>query len=197
MLKHAVDAVADAVALLVGLDVDVARALADRVDQDQVAELDDRRLLGFVLTVGQREVVVERILDLDLVELEIAEHLLVRRELLGLLGGVVALDRGLDRGVGADDRLDVQARHELDVVDRVDVRRVGHRDDQAVARLLHRDQHVLLCDLAWDESDDRGVDLEVVERDRWHSVLFGEKVRQLGLLKDAELGEAVGQALAG
>ena len=40
-----VDAVADAVDLLVGLEVDVRRAAADRVEHDLVDELDDRRVV--------------------------------------------------------------------------------------------------------------------------------------------------------
>ena len=55
LLQHAVDAVADAVDLLVGLEVDVRRAAADRIQHDLVDELDDRRVVdvaGVVLEGG-------------------------------------------------------------------------------------------------------------------------------------------------
>jgi hypothetical protein len=56
--EHAVDAVADAELLLVGLDVDVARALLDGVEQDRVAEADDGRVLRGLLEVADVDVVV-------------------------------------------------------------------------------------------------------------------------------------------
>ena len=45
LAQHAVDAEADAVELLVRLEVDVGGAAADRVDQDLLQELDDRRVV--------------------------------------------------------------------------------------------------------------------------------------------------------
>ena len=58
-------------------------------------------------------------------------------------------------GLGRDDRLDVVAGEELEVVDGVDVRRVGHRDDQRRAGAVDRDDLVLLGDLLRDELEDR------------------------------------------
>ena len=55
VLEQAVDPVADADALLLVLDVDVASPLVGRLDQDLVHELDDRRflrLLGHLAVVG-------------------------------------------------------------------------------------------------------------------------------------------------
>ena len=48
VVENAVDAVADAQLLLVGLDVDVARALLNRRHQDDVDQLDDRRFLALL-----------------------------------------------------------------------------------------------------------------------------------------------------
>ena len=91
LVEHAVDAVADAEVLLVGLDVDVGGALLDGVEQDEVDELDDRRVVG-----GLREVVdvlVLRLLgELDVAVVEVADDLVER----GALGRVVALDRLAD-----------------------------------------------------------------------------------------------------
>ncbi len=53
-LQHAVDAVAHREFVLVGLDVDVGRPLADRLDEQVVDELDDARLLGLLDLVLRR-----------------------------------------------------------------------------------------------------------------------------------------------
>ena len=72
-----------------------------------------------------------------------------RRLLLRLRGAraaplrVVPRDRVGDRGFGRDDRLDVVARHELDVVHGEDVGRVGHRDRQRRAGAAERHDLVL------------------------------------------------------
>ena len=46
------------------------------------------------------------------------------------VAAVVAVDRGQDVGPRRDDRRDLHAGHEADVVEREDVGRVGHRDDE-------------------------------------------------------------------
>ena len=51
-LQQAVDAVADAEAVLLRLDVDVAGPLVGGLDEDLVDELDDRRLLGHAWPVS-------------------------------------------------------------------------------------------------------------------------------------------------
>ena len=48
VLQHAVDAVADAKAFFLGLDVDVAGPLVGGFDEDFVDQLDDRRFLGLL-----------------------------------------------------------------------------------------------------------------------------------------------------
>ena len=53
-----------------------------------------------------------------------------RRRGAGVPRRVVLLDRVGDRGLRRDDRLDVVARHELDVVHGEDVGRIRHRDRQ-------------------------------------------------------------------
>ena len=52
--EDAVDAVADAVVLLVGLEVDVGGAGADRVEQDLLDVLDDRRVLDVRVLLDRR-----------------------------------------------------------------------------------------------------------------------------------------------
>ncbi len=56
--EHAVDAVAHAELLLVRLDVDVARALLDGVEEDHVDEADDRRVLAGLLELEEVDVLL-------------------------------------------------------------------------------------------------------------------------------------------
>ena len=172
--------------------MDVGGALLDGVEEDEVDELDDRRVGGALLQVvdvGDAALVV---LDGDLVLVEPLHHLVVR----GALLGVVLLERLLDGLLAGDDDLDVVAGEELDVVDGVDVRRVAHRHDQRGAGAVHRDALVLLRHFLGDELHHLGVDVEFLQVDRGNAVLLGEEVGELGLLDEAELGEVVADPAA-
>ena len=52
-------------------------ALLDRVEQDDVAQLDDRRLAGRLLEVEDVDVVVVVGAELDVVGVDVAEHVVV------------------------------------------------------------------------------------------------------------------------
>ncbi len=173
--------------LLVGLDVDVRGALLDGVDEDEVHQLDDRRVLGAALEVD-RVVVLVAPADLDVGVVEALHHLFI-----GGAGGVVALGGLLDGLLGRDHDLDVVAGEELDVVDGEDVRGVAHRQDERGGRPVHRDHVVLLAHLPGDQLDHLGVDVEVPQVDRRDPVLLGEEPRQLVLLDVAELGQVVAE----
>ena len=99
---------------------------------------------------------------------------------------VVALQRVVDLGLGGDHRLDVVARHELDVVHGEHVGRVGHRDRERGARSRERDDLVLLRRLGGDQLDDGGVDLELADRDRGDAELLAEERGDLGFLDEAQ-----------
>src|ERR1700730_7436753 len=191
LVEHAVDAVADAEVLLVRLDVDVARALLDRVEQDQVHELDHWRILRALLDI-EDVLLVLGVVDLDLVLVDPLHHLVVR----GTALGVVLLQALLDRLLGGDHHLDVVAGEELDVVDGVDVGGVAHRQDQRGAGAVDRDALVLLGHVLRNELDHLEVDVELFEIDRGDAVLLGEEARELALLDETELGEVVADAAA-
>ena len=57
-MEHAVDAEPDAQVVLGRLDVDVGRAVADRLRDEQVDELDDRRVLDDLGDAREVDVVV-------------------------------------------------------------------------------------------------------------------------------------------
>ena len=131
--------------------------------------------------------------ELDLLLVEAGHHLVV-----GGAGVVVALDRRAGSPVSRrDDRLDVEAGEELDVVDGVEVRRIGHRHDERRAGARDRDDLVLVADLARDELEHLLIDLVLVEVDRGHAVLRREEVGDLAVGDVAELGQRGAQVLAG
>ena len=191
LAEHAVDAEADPHLVLVGLEVDVGGALADRLAEDAVDELDHRRVLGADLHVA------------DLGELVLASSSSVDDRLGdGALQRVEAADQRLDVLVGGDRDPAVEPGGDLDVVDREDVGRVGHRDQQGVcvdeadrqrpvaARGVDRDQvrrgHVDLVDGEVDVVEpvalgDRPRELVGGDRALFEQQLLGRAARRAGL----------------
>ena len=114
--EHAVDAEAHAQLGAVGLEVDVGGALLDGLGDDLVDELDDRRVVGGLAQVDDlaraRRPRPRRGRRDDVVQARQARDEPAMSSRLG--------DRGADLVAG----------HQRDVVDREDVRRVGHRDEQ-------------------------------------------------------------------
>ncbi len=194
--QHAVHPVADPVLLLVGLDVDVGGAALDGVRQDDVDEPDDGSLFPFL----------DELLEVDGVLLFLVHDLergvggVDGRHLLhdllqleGVRGAVVPVDRVLEGDLGSDDRLDVVAGHELQVVHREDVRRVGHRDGERRARLVDRQDVVLARDVRRDQLQDVRVDLEVRQVDRRDAELRRQRLRDVVFGDEAEPHERLTQ----
>ena len=146
LVQHAVDAEPDAQVVLGRLDVDVGRAVADGLGDEQVDELDDRRVLdelGDVREIGLVVGLVGRGLH-DRVDFAVdAEE---------------AFDRLVDLARGRDDGADLGAGEGADVVDREHVRRVGHRDDELAVLPTDRDRLVAAGERLGDERGDRAVD---------------------------------------
>src|SRR6185437_14395799 len=107
----------------------------------------------------------------------------------GRAGRIVSGNRLADGGLRRDDRLDVVARHELDVAHGEHVRRVRHRDRQRRAGAAERDDLVLLRRLVGNQLDDVGIDLELREVDRRHAVLLREQRRDLFVFDEVQLDE--------
>ncbi len=189
--EHAVDAVADAELLLVGLAVDVARALLDGVEQDHVDEPNNGRILARLLELHQVELFALRA-ELDLFFVEAGHHLFVRGAVL-----VKAFDGRLDGRFGGDDRLDVEAGQKLDVVDGVEVRRIGHRHDERRSGARDRDDLVLVADVLRDELQNVLIDLVLVEVDGRDAVLRRKEIGYFAVGDVAELGERRAEVLAG
>ena len=105
------------------------------------------------------------------------------------VGAVVPVDRRGDVGPGGDHRLDVHAGQRPDVVDREDVRRVGHRDEQLAVLEADRHRRVAAADRARDPADGGAVDGEVRQVDEPQPDLGGQRRDELGLGEDALLDE--------
>ena len=109
---------------------------------------------------------------------------------------VVLDDRFVDRGFARDRDRDVEAGAELEIVDRVDVRRIGHGHDERRAGAVHRNELMAFRELRGNERDDVGADLPLAQVDRRDGVLLRQEGGELLLLDDAELGEAVTETRA-
>src|SRR5207302_1397168 len=120
LVEHTVDAVPHPDIGLGRFDVDVGRPVLHGLADQEVDQLDDRRVLGDLLDAG---------------EVVLGLHLAGRQggDVLGVaLDALVLLDRLEDRPAGGDDRAYLGPRDRAYVVDGDDVGGVGHGHDQAV-----------------------------------------------------------------
>jgi len=115
---HAVDPEAHLEVAAVGLEVDVRRAALGGLGDDGVHELDDGGVLGGLVQVDDLGRALLRILGHRLLD-AVLEAVEAAHERLNVLG----------RG---DRRANLEAGEHRDVVDGVDVRRVGHGHEQRV-----------------------------------------------------------------
>ena len=110
---------------------------------------------------------------------------------------VEAVDRVLELTRGRDDRVDVGAGERADVVDREDVRRVAHRDDEpALVVPADRQRLVLAGEVLGDEAGDRRVDDALGEVDELEADLLGERADEVGLGDVAVLDQDATERLA-
>ena len=174
--------------------MDVGGAALDGVGQDDVDQLDHRRLLDLVLHAGEVEVLlVVQHLEVAAALLEVLHDLL---ELDGVGGAVVAVDGAADGALGGDHRLDLVAGHELDVVHGEDVRRVDHRHGDGGAGLRDRQDRVLARDVGRDDLEHRLVHFHAIEVDGRDLEVLGEEVDELALGEEAQLDQGGADAPA-
>ena len=135
--QHAVNAVAQAHAFLERLQVNVAGAVLDGLDDDEIGEFDDRRF-----SAGGGELVKVDFFDpfldgFDGVGFSVGFALLLgvlndvfhRTAALGGINGVQLVNDGF---LGRDERGHFEFGDALDVVEGENVQRVGHREEQPV-----------------------------------------------------------------
>src|SRR6185437_2092060 len=150
LFQDAVHAQPDAKNFLVGLEVNIRGAAANGVQHHLVDEPDDGRVFDIVATGA---LVIELLFAADGFE-GVQIHALLFREggylVVDLLDGLV--DGLLQLVVLDDDGLDAEARLELDFVDRVQVGRVGDRQEQTFAAAEQRQYTVLGQQLVVDQA---------------------------------------------
>ena len=156
LLEHAVEPRAHAEAFLIGFEVDVGRAALDRVQHNLVDEahhrcivyIAGRDLFGkFVFAAGDVEA-----LEIEIVLVEIRHRRVDRFQ--GPVDDLVQLVL-LDH-----DRVDAEAGLELDLVDRLQVGRIGDTEEHALAATDQWQHAVLGEQLLVYRLDDVEVDLE-------------------------------------
>ena len=144
-LQRAVDAVAHADLVLEALEVDVRRAALHGVGEDGVDQLDDRRVVHLRLRAPPRDILFalprrpRRRRRSELVDVVEQRRPSAARPPLRRCFSISVAQRELAR----DDREDVVARDELEVLEHAEVRRVGHRDGERAALALERQDEVL------------------------------------------------------
>jgi hypothetical protein len=199
LVQRAVDAEAHAHLVLEALDVHVARPALHRLGEDGVDEPHHRRLVDGrgVEAAGAVVLGVLEQLDVAVGAVDLGEqrlHLALRL----LVGGlVVLLDEGAERELARDDRIDVVAGDELEVVDDAGVARVDDGHGERAPLALEREHRVLHRQLGGDELEHARVDLEARQVDGGQAVLPGERLGELDLGDEAELDQTVAQAPAG
>ena len=182
-MEHAVHAEPDADVPLGRLDVDVGGTVAHRLRHDRLHELDDRRFL-------------ERRLQLLVVALELFGGLRRKGFDLSVHAGEL-LDRLLDVGGGRDHRLDVAVRDRADVVQRVDVRGVRHRDQELAVAFPDRDRAVPARERVRQQHRGRRIDVIVGQVDEFQPDLLGQGADQVRLLDQPEVDQDTAEGLRG
>jgi hypothetical protein len=110
---------------------------------------------------------------------------------------VVLLDRLLDLALGSDHHLHVAAGHELQVVRREDVQRVGHGDGQHVALARDGDERLVAHHVLGHQADDLHGDVTVLrERDVGDAALAPQEGEEDVLAAELHLLEDVAQLAA-
>src|SRR5690606_18737100 len=149
-LEDAVDAIANGELVLVRLDVDVARALVDRLDDDLVDEPDDARLLRHL------EEVLRALARRSGFGLADAHHRVDRVA----ADAVVRLDQLVDLRLGSEHGLDAEPGEHARLVEGVEVVGVARDDAEAAVRAGDGDDPAPEDDLRRQVLEGPGVDLE-------------------------------------
>ena len=172
LVQHAVDPVPDTDFALEGFDMDVRSAVLNGLIDDQVDHLDDELFFRHLLQVVDIEAVF------------IDDSVLRLFDTLDHPGHIRLFAQAPDLAGRGEDRRNIEARQQTQIVDRVNIERVGHRDHELIVvaaqrnhrigRMAHREllrndvQHLRVGRLRR-EIDDRTVQLA------------GERLQEIGL----------------
>ena len=151
--------------------------------EDRVHQADGRSLLGGLLRRLLRGILRKTRLRTHLRHGFICGHILVED-----------IDRAADRLLRCEHRDDAPARDILRLLNRVEIQRVGHRQEQRILHHPHRDDLLLLRERLRDVLRHLRVDLGLCQVDEVDAELHLQSVDQLGLrdvaLLDQHLAES-------
>jgi hypothetical protein len=99
------------------------------------------------------------------------------------------LDGEPDRGRCGEHNFEIERDQSLDLLNRAEVGRVGHRDDQDRADTLNWDREVTKCEFFWNEFARVSRDFARSQIDRGHTVLTREELDQRRFVNEPELEE--------
>ena len=188
LAQHAVDAVADAQEVLLGLEVDVRGAALHRVGEQRSDEPHDG--LRVRVAGGLQALVVD-----------LARFDLVQDAVDGEVVAVILFDRTRDLGLPREPQLEVQLAPEprAHLVDRDDVVGVGDGDDQAAPFGVQRDGEdvVALGEVPRDQLQRRGVHHDLGQVDAAKAELLGQRIAQRGLGDEAQIDQQLADGLVG
>ena len=158
-MKLAVDPEADLDVVLLGADMNVARAFADGLGEDGVDQADHRRLASHALEGGQKDVLF--LLLLVLFRLDVDLHRFQHAAQAGL-DAVEAADQLRHLPLRANLRLHLAVGQHLDGVEGGDVERIRGADDEQAPLLSQGGDLVLLDEVQRDELGQAGIDGKAV-----------------------------------
>ena len=190
LVEHAVNAVADPEHLFVGLQVDVAGALADGIHEDVVDQADDRGVFGFLFQLGN----VQILFFLDQFQLAVIEG---GQDVFKHAGRVKELFNGLlDHRFRSHDDFNIVTSDELYVINGGNVGGVAGGDDQGRTHPVDGNGKVLVDQVGGNQGGDLFVDFEVPQVDGRHPVLDAEEVDQVVFADVAKLDQVGPQPAA-
>ena len=166
--------------------MDVRGAALDRVEHHLVDEADDRCVVDGVGTLRVLGIAIVAVDDVEAVHLEIVASQ-VRHGRIDLLERLREQLRQLV--LLDDDGFDGEAGRELDLVQRMQVRRIRNRDEQLLAALHQRQHAVLAQQLVADDPDGLEVGLDRVQVQQRGAKLVGGGDRDFACVRQVVLDE--------
>ncbi len=155
------------------LDVDIARPHRHGFLDDQVHELDDRRV-AFFQSISRRRLTARRSIlgKVDRRVREFLEHR-VHRLRLRRRAPVILVDRLHDRFLRRQRDLDLAIEHEPQLVDRLEIERIVHDNTNGATLLRERHHNVLPGQRLRNQLDHRGGYFDLSQLDKRKAVLLG------------------------
>ena len=195
-LQYAVHAQAYTIGLLEGLKVNIRRAPPDGIQHDLVDEANDRRIL-YVVAAYLVVALVFTAGDLERIEIHVRFVIEGRHLVVDLLERLI--DRLLQLIVFNDDRFDSQTGLELDLINGVQIRRVGNREEQPLTAPKEGQHSVARQQLVRNQANRVKVQVYGVEIEQGHAKLVRRSDCDIACLGGAvrhQLGDDAALALA-